>query len=38
MRISHILESALVEARDSGAKQVEQHHLPESGRHARISA
>jgi hypothetical protein len=31
MSISHILQSGLAEARDSGAKQVELHHLPEGG-------
>lgn len=31
MSISHILQSGLAEARGSGAKQVELHHLPEGG-------
>jgi hypothetical protein len=31
MSVSHILKSGLAEARDSGAKQVELHHLPEGG-------
>ena len=31
MSISHILRSGLAEARDSGAKQMELHHLPEGG-------